>query len=68
MEEVKYLSLEQVLQIYPFKLATVRHWLMHRDNNGLDTSVLKIGQKLYFDKKLLQEWVSDKNKIRTRNM
>ena len=68
MEVPTYLTLKQVLEIYPFKVSTVRHWILHRDNNGLGTSIIKIGQKLYFDKKLLQEWIEDKNKIRTRNL
>lgn len=43
-DNVKYLSINQIVQDhkYPFSIGQLRHYLMHRHRNGLETAVRKI--------------------------
>lgn len=53
----KYLSIEEVLKFYPFTNGQFRFLLHHREVNGLDESVVKIGKRLYIVKESFDKWI-----------
>lgn len=59
MENPQYLSVKQIVgcQQYPFTAGQLRHYLMHRDKNGLDTAVRKIGKRLFLRVDLFNAWI-----------
>ena len=50
MDKIEYVSLKQVADNpkYPFTMGQLRHYLIHRHKNGLDSAVRKIGKRLFF--------------------
>lgn len=62
-----YLTLDQIVacQRYPFTKAQIRHFLMNRNENGLDNVIRQIGKRIYFREDLFQQWIEsfDEKKI-----
>ena len=42
---------------YPFTMGQMRHLLLHRQNNGLQEAVRRIGKRLMFRIDLFEHWV-----------
>jgi hypothetical protein len=40
-----------------FSAGQLRGWLMHRETNGLNRAVSKVGGRLYFDERLFVAWL-----------
>jgi hypothetical protein len=59
--DVKYLSTKQVVEDgkYPFTLPMLRHYLLHRHQNGLAKAVRKIGKRLFLRNDLLDAWIEE---------
>ena len=58
-DNIKYLSCKQIVEDekYPFSMAMLRHYLLHRHRNGLDKAVRKIGKRLFLRSDLLDSWI-----------
>jgi hypothetical protein len=56
-----YLSCKQVVESgkYPFSMAMLRHYLLHRHKNKLDKAVRKIGKRLFLRSDLLDLWIDE---------
>ena len=59
MDKVEYVSLKQIADNpkYPFTMGQLRHYMMHRHKNGLDTAVYKIGKRVYLKISSLDAWI-----------
>lgn len=59
MEDFQYLSITQIAASnhYPFTIGQLRHYLMHRHKNGLETAVRKIGKRLFIRTDLFNAWI-----------
>lgn len=59
MSDYQYLSIKQIADSnqYPFSLGQIRHYLIMRHKNGLDTAIRKIGKRLYLRKDLFDAWI-----------
>lgn len=42
----------------------MRHWLFHRETNGLSSAVYQIGRKLLIDKQAFIAWIAKHNCIK----
>ncbi len=38
-------------------LVTIRHWLQHREENGLAVAVVTVGRKVFFIESKFDEWL-----------
>lgn len=56
MTELEYINYKGVLELYPFTTGQLRFLLNNRHKNGLNSTVRKIGKRLYFHKALLKAW------------
>jgi hypothetical protein len=56
---IKWASIQQIAEDpkYPFTLAMIRHYLLHRHKNGLENAVRKIGKRLFVRLDLLDAWI-----------
>lgn len=59
MGDFHYLSVKEIADsdLYPFTHGQMRHYLMTRHRNGLDTAIRKIGKRLYLRKDLFDAWI-----------
>ena len=59
MSDYQYLSIKQIAESsqYPFSIGQMRHYLIMRHKNGLDTAIRKIGKRLYLRKDLFDAWI-----------
>ena len=57
MSEMKYLTIDQVCEDFPFTKGQIRYFLMHRKENGINTCLRKIGKRIYIRKDLLEKWI-----------
>lgn len=59
MENIQYFTTMQIVKngCYPFSLGQIRHFLMMRHRNGLESAVRKIGKRLYLRKDLFDVWI-----------
>ncbi|MCX6988509.1 MAG: hypothetical protein NTZ52_03255 [Chlamydiae bacterium] len=59
MDKVEYVSLKQIADNpkYPFSMGQLRHYLMHRHKNNLDSAVRKIGKRLFLRMDLFDAWI-----------
>jgi len=59
MDKVEYVSLKQIADNpkYPFSMGQLRHYMMHRHKNGLDSAVYKIGKRVYLKISSLDSWI-----------
>lgn len=59
MDKIEYMSLKQIADSdnYPFTIGQLRHYLMHRHRNGLETAVRKIGKRLFIRTDLFIAWI-----------
>lgn len=57
--EYQYLTTDQIASSnrYPFTLGQIRHYLLMRHKNGLNSAVRKIGKRLYLRRDLLEQWI-----------
>ncbi|MES2200013.1 MAG: hypothetical protein V4489_07590 [Chlamydiota bacterium] len=53
----KYLSVQQIVDAYPFSMGQIRHYLTMRHRNGLEKAVRKIGKRIYLRKDLFEGWI-----------
>lgn len=62
MDKVEYVSLKQIADNpkYPFTMGQLRHYMMHRHKNGLDSAVYKIGKRVYLKISSLDAWIEQK--------
>lgn len=60
MTDHEYYSPQQIADCnrYPFTLGQIRHLLEHRNQNGLNSSIVKIGKRIYFRKDLFEVWIN----------
>lgn len=54
-----YLSIKQIAESekYPFTLGQMRHYLIMRHRNNLESAVRKIGKRLYLRQDLFDQWI-----------
>jgi len=66
MSEYQYLSIKQIAERdqYPFTLGQMRHYLILRHRNGLESAVRKIGKRLYLRKDLFETWIEEQGQKR----
>ncbi len=59
MADYQYLTIKQVINNghYPFSEGQIRHFLIMRHKNGLESAVRQIGKRLYLRKDLLDQWI-----------
>ncbi len=59
MSDFQYLAIKQITDsnCYPFTSGQLRHYLMNRHKNGLDSAVRKIGKRIYLRKDLWEAWI-----------
>ena len=59
MDNIEYVSLKQIADNskYPFTMGQLRHYMMHRHKNGLDSAVRKIGKRLFLRMDLFDAWI-----------
>jgi hypothetical protein len=59
MDNIEYVSLKQIADNskYPFTMGQLRHYMMHRHKNGLDSAVRKIGKRLFLRIDLFNAWI-----------
>jgi hypothetical protein len=59
MNDIRYLSIRQIVEEskYPFTLPMMRHYLLHRHKNGLESAVRKIGKRLFIREDLFMDWI-----------
>ena len=44
---------------------TLRHWLAHRDENGMDRCCLKIGKLVVIDEQQFIEWLESHREVKS---
>lgn len=55
-------TVEQFCKEHPaFKPGGLRWWLFHREQNGLNMAVVRVGRKLLLDEAKFFEWVDAQN-------
>jgi hypothetical protein len=47
---------------YPFSEAMLRHYLLHRHKNGLESAVRRIGKRIFVRMDLFERWIEDQAK------
>lgn len=59
MDDYKYLSIREITENkkYPFTIAMMRHYLLHRHINGLDQAVCRVGKRLFLRSDLFDNWI-----------
>ena len=57
MNESKYLRISDITKLYPFSLGTMRFFLMHRKENGLNKAVLRVGKSLLINREKFEKWI-----------
>ena len=63
MEGVNVLTVNQLVEEYPaFPEATVRWWIFNADRNGFANCLLRIGGRVYVDRKAFGAWL-DQHRI-----
>lgn len=62
--EIQYSSVEQIAENpkYPFSAPMLRHYLLHRHTNGLESAVRKIGKRLFIRVDLFDLWIESQGK------
>lgn len=67
MDDYKYLSIKEIAKggKYPFTMAMLRHYLLHRHINGLDQAVCKVGKRIFLRSDLLDRWIEKQRGPRT---
>ena len=63
LNNLEYLSTAQIVECgrYPFSLGQIRHFLLMRHKNGLDTAIRKIGKRLYIRRDLFDQWIEEQH-------
>lgn len=58
---MKYLTRKEIAEDprYPFSLASITWYLRHKEKNGLDKCVRRIGKKIFIREDLFQEWMEN---------
>lgn len=58
-DTTRYLSIQQIIDStrYPFSQGQVRHFLLMRHKNGLESAVRRIGKRLYLRQDLFDQWI-----------
>ena len=61
MSEIKYVSIKQIVEDtrYPFTLPMMRHYLLNRHKNGLESAVYKVGKRLFLRSDLFDSWIEE---------
>lgn len=64
MHEHRYLSIKQIAESnqYPFTEGQMRHYLIMRHRNGLESAVRKIGKRLYLRVDLWEAWIENEGR------
>lgn len=59
MTNYEYWSPSQIVSSgrYPFTIGQIRHYLLFRHRNGLESAVRKIGKRLVLRKDLFDAWI-----------
>ncbi len=68
MESHIYWSPQQIVSSgkYPFTMGQIRHLLLHRHSNGLQSTVRKIGKRLVLRVDLFDSWVESQAEKKNR--
>jgi len=55
----KYMTIDDLVNCdkYPFTKGQIRNFIQKRKLNGLLTSILKIGRRVYIDEELFEKWI-----------
>lgn len=59
MSNFQYLTIQQVADSgrYPFTIGQLRHYLIFRHKNGLESAIRKIGKRIYVRQDLFENWI-----------
>ena len=59
MSEYQYWSPQQVVKSgkYPFTMGQIRHLLLYRHRNGLQSAVRKVGKRLVLRMDIFDQWI-----------
>lgn len=63
MEDQAYMYPEQIVSCgkYPFTMGQLRHLLLYRHRNGLDSIVYKLGKRLCLRNDLFDQWIESQS-------
>ncbi len=63
MDHNEYVSIKDIAESddYPFTMGQMRHFLMMRHKNGLQTAIRKIGKRLYLRRDLFDDWIESQS-------
>ena len=66
MGAFQYLSPQQIVKSghYPFTIGQLRHLLLFRHRNGLESAVRKVGKRLMFRLDLFEAWIEEQKEGR----
>ncbi len=65
MNDYQYLSPQQIVSSgkYPFTIGQMRHLLLYRHRNGLQSAVRKIGKRLVLRMDLFDSWIDSQTSM-----
>jgi len=62
-DKYKWVTVRQLVELYPFGVSGIRYWLFHSKTNGLEKCVRRIGSKILINTDQFDEWIDGhKNK------
>lgn len=59
MDKPEYWSINQIIESgkYPFTKGQLRHFVLHKEKNGLKHAIRKIGKCLIFKMDIFDKWI-----------
>ena len=57
MDNIQWMTTEDIKDLYPIKESLLRRWLYDRKKNGLHVAVRKVGKRLLIRRDLMDEWI-----------
>jgi len=56
-KQIKWASVKQLTQLYPFSEPSIRYWLFNSKQNGLEKCLRRIGAKLLINLEQFDAWI-----------
>lgn len=59
MDHTEYWSPQKIVKSgkYPFTLGQLRHFILHREKNGLKHAIRQVGKCLIFNMQIFDKWI-----------
>ncbi|MGI9363125.1 MAG: hypothetical protein ACR2O7_16460 [Parasphingorhabdus sp.] len=65
MDGENILTIDQLVSVFPaFGEKTVRWWIYNGKSNGFEACLIRIGSRIYIDRKRFVEWVKSHRPVR----